>query len=300
MKKLIQISLMLWFVSSAVAQESPPQQPGKTLRVYDWKDLARQHELSVGEVISMDGISVLKIEKTNDSPQELTLLKISDPSVIEKANFLRCDVKCENVQVAAGSSGPSRLRLLSLFPPAAPGGDEGSAEQLGRRAVGATIYGTSNWRPCQIGVARNVMFVDFPVRLEVRLSLTGPGTIYLRPIKLLGVAGSWWWPNQIGLIGGIGGSLIGCLGGLIGLLISMGKARNFVLAAAKCFIALGILLTIAGLVAVVFKQPYAVWYALLLPGVVLILVFSLNLHSIQRRYDELEIRRMTSIDATGG
>jgi len=195
MKKLIQISLMLWFVSSAVAQESPPQQPGKTLRVYDWKDLARQHELSVGEVISMDGISVLKIEKTNDSPQELTLLKISDPSVIEKANFLRCDVKCENVQVAAGSSGPSRLRLLSLFPPAAPGGDEGSAEQLGRRAVGATIYGTSNWRPCQIGVARNVMFVDFPVRLEVRLSLTGPGTIYLRPIKLLGVAGSWWWPN---------------------------------------------------------------------------------------------------------
>jgi hypothetical protein len=33
--------------------------------------------------------------------------------------------------------------------------------------------------------------------------------------------------------------------------------------------------------------------------VILVLVFSLNLHSIQRRYDELEIRRMTSIDVMG-
>jgi hypothetical protein len=58
-------------------------------------------------------------------------------------------------------------------------------------------------------------------------------------------------------------------------------------------------LTITGLVAVVFQQPYAVWYALLLPGVILVFVFSLNLHSIERRYNELEIRRMTSMDATG-
>jgi len=40
-------------------------------------------------------------------------------------------------------------------------------------------------------------------------------------------------------------------------------------------------------------------YAVLLPGVILTLVFSLNLPSVQRRYDELEIRRMTSVDAMG-
>jgi hypothetical protein len=115
----------------------------------------------------------------------------------------------------------------------------------------------------------------------------------------LEVTGSWWSPEQIGLFGGIGGSVIGFFGGLLGLLASIGKARNFVLTTMKMFIALGILLTIAGFVAVVSSQPYAVWYALLLPGVILTLVFSLNLPSIQRRYDELEIRRMTSIDATG-
>jgi hypothetical protein len=141
--------------------------------------------------------------------------------------------------------------------------------------------------------------VGLPTQLELKLSLPTNGMVYLRPIKLLGVASNWWSPQQSGLIGGIGGSVIGCFGALLGLLASRGKARSFVLATMKIFIALGILLTIAGFVAVVSSQPYAVWYALLLPGVILTLVFSLTLPSIQRRYDELEIRRMTSVDAMG-
>ncbi|HUZ06417.1 MAG TPA: hypothetical protein VMV89_02910 [Candidatus Paceibacterota bacterium] len=114
------------------------------------------------------------------------------------------------------------------------------------------------------------------------------------------MAGNWWSPQQADLIGGIGGSIIGCFGTLIGLLASKGNARNFVLTTMKIFIALGILLMISGFVAVVSKQPYAVWHTLLLPGVILTPVFSLTLPSIQRRYDELEIRRMTSVDTMGG
>ena len=91
-------------------------------------------------------------------------------------------------------------------------------------------------------------------------------------------------------------AVAGCFGALLGWLAGKGKARNFVLTTIKTFIVLGIILTVAGLVAVVLKQPYAVWYALLLPGVILTLVFSLNLPMIQRRYDDLEIRRMTSLD----
>jgi hypothetical protein len=110
MKKLIQLNLLLLLISSATAQESQPQettpqQPPKTLRVYDWKDLEQQHQLSGGEVISMDGMSVLKIENTNNAPLdtnnpplEVSLLKISDPSVIKKTYFLLCEVKYENVR----------------------------------------------------------------------------------------------------------------------------------------------------------------------------------------------------------
>jgi len=296
MKRLFQLNLLLLLVLSAAAQESQPQPPPKTLRGYDWKNLARQQTLP-GEVISMDEISVLKIENTNDTPQDFVLLKISDPSVIKKANLLYGEMKYENVHGNAITSSSSELKLLSRIPPAASGGDEHTENQS------AFLEGTSNWQPYRFIIVGHRTFAGVPTgptQLEVHLLLAGSGTVYLRPIKLLGLTGSWWSPQQVGLIGGIGGSVIGCVGALLGLLASKGKARNFVLTSMKIFIVLGILLTIAGFVAVVLKQPYAVWYALLLPGVILTLVFSLNLPSIQRRYDELEIRRMTSIDTMGG
>jgi len=338
MKRLIQLNLLLLLISSATAQDSQPQdsapqQPTKILRVYDWKDLAQQHQMSGGEVISMDGMSVLKIENTNDAeldstnlPVEVSLLKISDPSVIRKTYFVLCEVKYDNVRdnvltIPIDQIGPGRLgggggrgrlgggnftrpvsgslTLFSHLPPAAIGGD-GKTVATGGTPGGrnGNIRGSSNWRPCLFAVNRN-SFEGLPTELELKLVLPASGTIYFRPIKLLGVIGSWWSPQQSGLIGGIGGSVIGCFGALLGLLASKGKARTFVLTTMKIFIALGILLTIAGFVAVVSSQPYAVWYALLLPGVILTLVFSLNLPSIQRRYDELEIRRMTSVDAMG-
>jgi hypothetical protein len=302
MKRLIQLNLLLLLISSAMAQEAQPkeespQQPTKILRVYDWNDLARQQTLP-GEVISMDGMSVLKIENTNDAPLEISLLNITN-SIIKKADTLSLEMKYENVrskfiehtnQYGAPTYRtvePNTLVFLMHNPANALGGDEITIHSQ------FYIDGTVNWQPYQFTIH------NLPDQLELNLNLMRGGTIYIRPIKLLGVTGSWWSPQQIGLIGGIGGSVIGCFGALLGLLASKGKARTFVLTTMKIFIALGILLTIAGFVAVVSSQPYAVWYALLLPGVILTLVFSLTLPSIQRRYDELEIRRMTSVDAMG-
>jgi hypothetical protein len=301
MKRLIQLNLLLLLISSVTAQESSPQQSPpeelqKVLRDYDWKDLAQQQTLP-GEVISTNGSSILKIVNTNDTLQEFSLLKISDPAIIKKTYFLLCVAKLEtganNKRIQFGT--PSFLRVLCSLPPAVLGGDG--------RTIPAKINGSDmiigDWTSLQFEVVRDSL-EGLPTQLEVRLGIPGGRIVFLRPIRLRGVTGSWWSPQQIGLIGGIGGSVIGCFGALLGLLASKGKARNFVLTTMKIFIALGILLTIVGFVAVVSNQPYAVWYALLLPGVILTLVFSLNLPSIQRRYDELEIRRMTSIDTMGG
>jgi hypothetical protein len=315
MKRLLQISLLFLFVSSALAQEaSTPKE--KILRVYDWKDLNVQSPNC--QIVSMDGMSVLKIENTTSNTLlEITLLKITNSSIIKKSQELSCDIKCENVamgyklqtnfvidrfpnssdptwktnmQIAVRDVKKSCLGLLRRIPPLAVGGDE--IANWGR----FDFEHTSNWKPYTFAVEEGS-----PSSVELQISMQSVGTIYLRPIKLLGTTESsnWWSPQQIGLIGGIGGSVIGCFGALLGLLASKGNARNFVLATMKIFIALGILLTIAGFVAVVSSQPYAVWYALLLPGVILTLIFSLTLPSIQRRYDELEIRRMTSVDAMG-
>ena len=296
MKIMLHIGLLLCLAATIAAQGGP-----KVLKVYDWKNLPVHFPNS--QITSTNGVSILKIENTNDSLQKLSLLEISDPSLIKKTYFLLCEVKYkhEGVQRVFGPYGlppVASLKLLNRLPPSAPDGDGRVSEDDGIDDRRGFMYGESNWRLCQFMVDRDA-FEGLPTQLELELRFSGQGTVYLRPIKLFGKAsnfGSWWSPQQAGLIGGIGGSLIGCFGGLIGLLVSKGKARNFVLASVKCFIALGILLTIAGLIAMALKQPYAVWYALLLPGVILVLVFPLNLHSIQRRYDELEIRRMTSID----
>jgi hypothetical protein len=310
MKRLIQLNLLLLLISTAMAQdsqpqESSPQQPTKTLRVYDWNDLAQQHQLSSGliisnkfvqqrqlvgeEIISMDGMSVLKIENTNIEPLVISLLKITNSSVVKKTYWVSFDMKINNLE----RNFFNHYQLAYNIPPSALGGDERT-----NTSSFEIPAGTSNWKQYELYVNRKEP-EGLPTQLEVKLTLGGHGIIYLRPIKLLGVVGSWWSPQQVGLIGGIGGSVIGCFGALLGLLASKGNARTFVLTTMKIFIALGILLTIAGFVAVVSSQPYAVWYALLLPGVILTLVFSLTLPSIQRRYDELEIRRMTSVDTMG-
>ena len=316
MKRLIQLNLLLLLISSATAQESSPQKPPKILHTYDWKDLNVQSTNFPIQIVSMDGMSVLKIENTNNPPSrnpssypiyaplEVSPLKITN-SVIKKTYWVVCELKYENVWYGntahynqsenyyniIGEEGCA-LKLLTYFPPSAMGGDERIHEDQ------FNLRGTSNWELYKFVVDRTE-FESLPTKLELKLSFAGYGTVYLRPIKLLGTVESsnWWTPEQGGRIGGIGGAVIGCFGGLIGLLAAKGKARNFVLATIKIFIALGVLLLIAGIVAIALSQPYAVWYSLLLPGFILTLVFSLNLPSIQRRYDELEIRRMASIDA---
>jgi hypothetical protein len=239
----------------------------------------------------------LKIENTNGESLEISLLTITNSSLLQKANSIEWEMKYDlhqstNSHVRFGMD----WRTNEKFHPQVMGGDN-----ITNNGGGFSFTDASrNWDKYHLQIMRAPYDnLTRPDELECKLFLRISGIVYLRPIKLLGVASNWWSPQQIGLIGGIGGSVIGCFGALLGLLASKGKARNFVLATMKMFIALGILLTIAGFVAVVSSQPYAVWYALLLPGVILTLVFSLNLPSIQRRYDELEIRRMTSVDTMG-
>jgi hypothetical protein len=300
MKRLFQLNLLLLFISSATAQESP-----KTLRDLDWKELAQRHELSGGEVISMDGTSVLKIENTNNTPLKVQLFRIQNPSISNLTYAIIGQVKYENVQ------GDAYLEMWNYFSPLQPGLPEGQyfSRTLGTSGEMEKITGTSDWRKFSLPFDRTGAS-GLPTRLEINIYLSEHGTVYLRPMKLVEykdnnflmsntLSHNWWSEKQAGMIGGIGGSIIGCFGGLLGLLVGKGKARNFVLTTIKIFIALGIFLMIAGLIAIALKQPYCVWYVLLLPGILLTAIFSASRCQIQKRYDDLEIRRMTSIDAMG-
>jgi hypothetical protein len=109
----------------------------------------------------------------------------------------------------------------------------------------------------------------------------------------------WWSDRTAALVGGWGGGILGCLGGLIGTLGGTGKCRGLVIALLGIMISLGIVLGVAGIAALAQHQPYAVWYPLLLIGIILLLVCPFMLPIVRRRYQEQELRRMQSLDSSG-
>ena len=295
MKILIQFSLWLSLVLPVMSQP--------ILNV-DWNELAQKHELLGGQIISTSvstgEVSTLKIENTNDTPLRLQLFDISKPAITNLTYGFIGEIKYENVR------GDGYLEMWSYFPPSRSSEPETKyfSRTLGNSGAMGKISGTSDWRMFALWFHANGAS-NPPSHLEVNIFLPSHGTVCLRYVILCHyeengsfptISNGWWSSKQAGMIGGIGGSVIGCFGALLGWLCGKGKARNFALAITKFFIVLGILLTISGLVAITLKQPYAVWYVLLLPGVILTSVFGVNLRSIKRRYDDLEIRRMASLD----
>jgi hypothetical protein len=308
MKRLFQIGLML--LPGLFAARGSQY----LVRDYNWKQLAQRHELHGGEIVPMHGMWVLKIENSKDTPLYCQILTITNPPISKMVCAVIGRVRYENVQKANGGSGGIQMLLhfadkMLVGAPYEPGGMKCSGGSL-------DFSGTSDWTDLILSFDRTEwmnLWSNAPPKLEISVFLAARGTVYLQPLQLVEYERSdiapvfsavptsrtWWSARASGLIGGIGGSVIGCFGGLVGCLVGFGKARKFVLTMTKVFIALGIILTVAGIIAVGFQQPYAIWYALLLPGIILTLVFGANFYPIKKRFDELEIRRMTSIDAQG-
>lgn len=173
------------------------------------------------------------------------------------------------------------------------------------------INGSSDWRPFVLPfnagngdqAARAI-----PVLKELTLSLylPGSGTVSIQDVELrqyasgedpLHATGQWFSARSAGLIGGIGGGLLGLWGALIGVLSSRGKARGFVLGSANTLLIVGIACIIAGVIALASTQPYAVYYPLLLIGIIVVAVISKLRGALSAQYEQLELKRMQSMDA---
>ena len=113
-------------------------------------------------------------------------------------------------------------------------------------------------------------------------------------------SGAWWGPRTAGVVGGVVGSLFGCLGGAIGLLAGRGKGRALAMGLVKGMLGLGAISLVVGVVAVFRSQPYAVFYPLLLGGVLGVGLPSFLIPTLRRRYEELELRKMKARDLSAG
>jgi hypothetical protein len=295
MKHMLSLAALLLLAANVRGQQ--------TLKEFKWRDLAEQGRLRGAVPVSVDGREALKIENTNDTPLQVTLLTITNPPITAVLYGLVGEIRYDSVQ------GDSYLEMWNYFPSKKRGGPEEGyfSKTLDESGEMGKISGTSDWRKFELPFDRTGAPKP-PSRLQVNLILKGRGTVYIGPVKLVQFPGakpmrsesqdSWWSDQTAGWVGGGGGVIIGSLSGLCGWLAIRGKARGFVTTTFSAFTVLGAASGVAAIVAVAMQQPYGVWFPLVLGAVILLPVCPAALREYQRKYEELELRRMESMDAS--
>jgi hypothetical protein len=290
MKLLIAGSIILLAYGVGEGQE-------QVVRQISWGELYQRGQLLTGEVQRGDPPGpgeYLVIANTQSAPITVSLLALPDPGITTTQYALTGSVSYEGV------TGTGYLEMWNYF----QGGGAYFSKTLGESGPMGSLRGSSNWRPFSLPFFSNAE-AGAPSKLEFNLVLPGPGTVRLGPLRLVqypegynpfSTPGAWWNDRTAGWIGGIGGSICGSLGALIGILSGLGKSRRFVILLCVLLIAFGLACLMAGAIAWLVSQPYAVYYPLLLFGVICTAVVGGILPGILRRYRQIELRRMTSMD----
>ncbi|MCO6430826.1 MAG: hypothetical protein J5J00_08190 [Deltaproteobacteria bacterium] len=237
-------------------------------------------------------------KNSTDSPASLTILIVDKPEVRSSSYKLSGKIKYRDVE------GSSHLEMWSYF----SGGRQFFTRTVAETGGLQKISGDSDWRDIELPFF--AAEGELPEKLAVNLVMAGKGEVSISPLELSAISpnagsapsqqpdspGQWFSTKAAIYFGSYGGAALGVFCALIGTLAGMGKGRGFVLAAMKTLIALGTLLSIAGLLAVFSSQPYAVYYPLLLIGGLLIIIIPSALGTVSRRYQEDELRKISSMD----
>lgn len=98
---------------------------------------------------------------------------------------------------------------------------------------------------------------------------------------------AWIFGASIGVLGGIVGTMVGCLA-------PMGKAKTLVYAVYWFALVASVACLILGIAALIAGQPYGVWYGLALAGFIGSLVFGINYFTMAYAYRAAENRKMAA------
>ncbi len=255
---------------------------------------------AVVEWVESAGKRELKIVNATNQPATVQLAIIESPEIQSSYYGIDGQVGHEGVE------GVGFLEMWNHFPAGANGQPTAFfSRTLSDTGLSKKLSGTSENRPFRLPFNAEGS-ASTPNRLVINLQLPGKGTVYLGPATLhnysnaaalMSQLGSWWPVTWSGWIGGIVGTVFGCWCTLIGFLSQKGKARSFVMASWVVNVAVGSVSLVIGLIALAMKQPYHVWYPLILIGVILLGVLLGNRRKIMAHYTEIEERRMAALDA---
>lgn len=294
-KKLISLLLLIMFVSPALAEE--------TIQEFSWEEIKDAGNLTGGVLIKANTLdktpfSCLKINNITGQPMRATVLVIENPLITQNMYAISGLVRNEGVKEKG------YLEMWNHF----------AAGQYFSRTLGKTgpmkhLEGKSGWRTFVLPFSYNGEKAGVPKKLVLNVVLPAEGLVYLGNLKLkqygpgenplaVRVHGAWWSGRTAGIFGAVFGCIIGLMGALIGLFTSKGQARYFVMGSMSVMLGIGIVCLLITCIALIKSQPYVVYYPLGLAGM-LCTVLSIFLRgSVKKRYQQIELRKMESIDIT--
>lgn len=260
-------------------------EPEQTLQKIAWST-----PLPDGARIEADGS--LTVTSARDEGLTLTIAEVDEPGITKQRYAVKGRVRYKDV------AGKGYVEMWSVFPDGryftrtlADGGPMGA------------LAGSSDGRPIILPFD-STSAPSPPQGLIVNVVLPGRGEVTLSPMTLVELEAGDWPSSTSGAVygmwgvwGGLGGALLGIVAGLLGWLGGLGKARSLVLTGFRAIMILGAAALVAGLVALLKGQGYDVYYPLLLIGVLSLLVPLTVLPRLRKRYEELELRRMSALDA---
>ncbi|MFW6161230.1 MAG: hypothetical protein ACODAJ_00585 [Planctomycetota bacterium] len=285
--RLAVVSLMLG-ASAVLARE--------TLDEFSWEAMRGEGQPSAWKVVPADAstpFARLIVENPTDEEMVATVLTVPGPPVERRVYALSGRVRCTGVQ------GKGYLEMWSHF----PGGRYYSRTMAPRGPLRA-LRGTQDWRRFVLPFHAS-KGSPTPEKLVLNVVLPARGRVTLGPVRLeqfeagedpLARPGQWWGERAGGLLGGLVGAAVGCLGAVIGILGGAGKARHVVLGAVKGLCVFGLVALVVGGAALIDSQPYAVYYPLLLVGVICTILPLGLLPGLRKRYQALEMRQMAAQD----
>ena len=266
------------------------------VRAVSFSDAIEGGALRAGEFIDEDTLTVTAAP----GKQFQLLIEIADPGINSPVYALKGMLRYEDVE------GDGFLQLDNHF------GARGTyfTKSLAPTGPLRKISGSSDWRPFLLPFyANSGDQADgtslLPEKLTLGLYLPGSGTVSIRDVSLYQYAsgedplqstGQWMSNRDANLLAAIGGCFVGLWGAVIGVVSSRSKAKRFVLGSANALLLIGAASLGVGAVAIAAAQPYAVYFPLLLFGVILVAVIGRLRGTLSARYEELELKRMQSMD----
>ena len=114
----------------------------------------------------------------------------------------------------------------------------------------------------------------------------------------------WWTPilgTLLGAFAGAGlGVLLGSFGAVVGVCAARGKLGQWAVFVAMAFASLGVVMLIAGAIALALGQPYHVYYPLMLIGGIAALVCGCNVMTVRNAVRACQQRKLAAAELRRG